>query len=162
VVSFTASKRVTLPDRETLDITIPPGTRDGQILRLRGKGMPGRNGPPGDMLVEIDVRPHRFFTREGDDIHLELPVSLTEAALGARVEAPTPTGPVALRVPKGSNTGTMLRLKGKGVPSAKKEAGDMFVKLKVVLPDEVSEDFSEYVEKWAKKHHYDPRKKLGW
>jgi DnaJ-class molecular chaperone len=150
-----ASKRVTLPHGETLDITIPPGTRDGQILRLRGKGMPGRNGPPGDMLVEIDVRPHRFFTREGDDIHLELPVSLTEAALGARVQAPTPTGPVALRVPKGSNTGTVLRLKGKGVRRRDGTRGDEYATLKVVLPDQLDPELENFAARWpaGRAHH---------
>lgn len=150
-----ASKRVTLPDGETLDITIPPGTRDGQILRLRGKGMPGRNGPPGDMLVEIDVRPHPFFTRHGDDIHLELPVSLTEATLGARVQAPTPAGPVALRVPKGSNTGTVLRLKGKGVRRRDRTRGDEYVTLKLVLPDKPDPELENFAARWAagKTHH---------
>ncbi len=150
-----ASKRVALPDGQTLDITIPPGTRDGQILRLRGKGMPGRDGPPGDMLVEIGVRPHPFFSRDGDDIHLELPVSLTEATLGAQIQAPTPTGPVALRVPKGSNTGTVLRLRGKGVRRRDGTRGDEYATLKVTLPDRPDPELENFAARWAagKAHH---------
>ena len=98
-------------------MTIPPGIENGQMLRLRGKGAPGRGeGPPGDALIEIEVRPHRFFRREGDDIHLELPITLSEAVLGGKVTVPTPTGTVMMRVPKRSNTGSVLRLHGKGVP----------------------------------------------
>ena len=101
-----ATRRLTLPDGSVLDVAIPPGTRDRQVLRLRGKGGRGLGGgPPGDALVEIPVRPHPCFTRQGDDIHLELPVSLPEAVLGAKVAVPTPTGPVTMTVPKGANTG---------------------------------------------------------
>ena len=112
-----ATKRLTLPEGGSLDVTIPPGIQEGQILRLRGKGAPSiGEGEAGDALVEISVNPHRFFARHGDDIHIDLPVTLAEAVLGARIEVPTPTGSVILTVPKGSNTGTVLRLKGKGVP----------------------------------------------
>ena len=108
-------QQLTLPDGSVLDVTIPPGTRDGQILRLRGKGSPGiGGGPPGDALIEIEVRPHRIFTRKGDDIHVELPISLKEAVLGGKVKVPTPSGAVTMTVPKWSNTGTVLRLKGQG------------------------------------------------
>ena len=133
-----ANKRVTLPDGGTLDVTIPPGLVDGQVLRLRGKGAPGfGEGGPGDALVEVDVRPDRRFTREGDDISLELPVSTSfpRAVLGGQIRVPTPTGDVTMAVPKGSNTGTTLRLKGKGAPRRGGGHGDQFVKLKqVVLP----------------------------
>jgi DnaJ-class molecular chaperone len=112
-----AKRQVTMPDGSVLDVSIPAGTRDGQILRLRGKGMPGLNGgPPGDALVEIAVRPHRIFTRKGDDIHVELPISLREAVLGGKINVPTPEGAVAMTIPRWSNTGSVLRLKGKGVP----------------------------------------------
>ena len=90
-------RQLTLPDGSVLDVTIPPGTRDGQILRLRGKGRPGiGGGPPGDALIEIEVRPHRIFTRKGDDIHVELPISLREAVLGGKVKVPTPSGAVTM------------------------------------------------------------------
>src|SRR3977135_4746513 len=91
-------KQLTLPDGSVLDVAIPPGTRDGQILRLRGKGRPGLGGgPPGDALIEIAVRPHPFFTRKGDDIHVELPISLREAVLGGKMQAQTQSGSVAMR-----------------------------------------------------------------
>src|SRR5207302_7244035 len=141
-----ATKRITLPDGGTLDVVIPPGTRDEQVLRLRAKGGPGLGGgPPGDALVEIDVEPHRFFTRKGDDIHLELPISLPEAVLGAKLDVPTPGGPVRMTVPKGANTGTVLRLRGKGALRSDKSHGDEYVALKRVLRpqlDVVPETFS--------------------
>jgi DnaJ-class molecular chaperone len=130
-----ANKRLTLPDGSTLDVTIPPGIVEGQVLRLRGKGAPGSGkGGFGDALIEVEIRPDRSFTREGDDIYLELPVSLPEAVLGARIKVPTPTGAVTMTVPKGSNTGTILRLRGKGAPNHAGGHGDQFVKLKVMLP----------------------------
>ncbi|MDE1900784.1 MAG: J domain-containing protein [Alphaproteobacteria bacterium] len=152
--------RVTLTNDKTVDISIPPGSEDGHKLRLKGQGLPGIGGAPGDALVEIKVEPHSFFTRKGNDIHLELPVSLPEAVLGASVTVPTLTGHVAVKIPQGANTGAVLRLKAKGVP-APNGAGDMFVKLKIFLPDPVPQDLADMVEKWAKKNAYDPRKKMG-
>jgi DnaJ-class molecular chaperone len=106
------AQRITLPGGDTLDVTIPPGTEDGQVLRLRGKGSEGfGGGEAGDALIEISVAPHPFFTRKGDDIELELPVTLGEAVLGAKLDVPTPTGAVRMSVPKGSNSGTRLRLR---------------------------------------------------
>ena len=91
-----ATKRITLPDGGTLDVVIPPGTREKQVLRLRGKGGPGLGaGPAGDALVEIEVQPHKFFTRDGDDIRLELPISLPEAVLGGSSMSPRPPAPCA-------------------------------------------------------------------
>ncbi len=150
-------KRVTLAGGKTIDVNIPPGTETGHKLRLRGLGKQGTNGA-GDAIVEIKVAPHAFFRREGHDIHLDAPISLSEAVLGGSIKVPTLGGSVALKIPKGANTDNLLRLKGKGVPRAKGEAGDMFVKLKVFLP----EDPQEGLEKWAQKNPYDPRKKLGW
>jgi len=155
-----ATKRITLADGSSLDLTIPPGAHDGQILRLRGKGQPGiGGGPPGDALVELAVQPHRFFTREGDDIRLELPISLAEAVLGGRVAAPTPTGPVTMTVPKGSNTGAVLRLRGKGVARPDGSRGDEYVTLKVVLPQSADPDLEAFVRDWAGKT-YDPRQAM--
>jgi DnaJ-class molecular chaperone len=114
---YGGKRQITLPDGSALDVNIPPGTRDGQILRLRGRGRPGMGGGvPGDALVEIEVRPHRIFRRKGDDIHVDLPISLGEAVLGGKVKVPTPSGPVTMTVSKWANTGTVLRLRGKGVP----------------------------------------------
>src|SRR5260370_14606822 len=104
-------------DGLNLDVSIPPGPGDGQILRLRGKGRPGiGGGPPGDALIEIEVRPHRIFTRKGDDIHLELPISLREAVLGSKVKVPTPSGEETISIPKWPNTDTVLRLEAHRVP----------------------------------------------
>lgn len=152
-----ANKRLTLPDGGTLDVTIPPGLVDGQILRLRGKGAPGTGkGGPGDALIEVEVRPDLRFTRDGDDIMLELPISLSEAVLGGKVRVPTPTGAVTMTVPKSSNTGTIMRLKGKGAPRYEGGHGDELVKLKVVLPKGPDPQLEEFVSRWDRKT-FNPR-----
>jgi DnaJ-class molecular chaperone len=157
-----AKKRVTMPDGRTLDLAIPAGFEDGQTLRLKGQGLPGMGGgAAGDAFIEIKVEPHAFFTRQGDDIHLELPVSLPEAVLGASITVPTLDGKVTLKVPAGSNTGTVLRLRGKGVPRRDGTRGDQYVKLKVVLPDKPDAEFKDFVERWAKKNTYDARARSG-
>ena len=126
--------RITLPDGGTLDVTIPPGVTDGQVLRLKGKGNPGMGeGGPGDALIEIAVRPHPVFKREGDDILVEVPITLDEAVLGGKVEVPTITGRVSVTVPAGANTGQTLRLKGRGVKRGA-VSGDQLVRLSVVMP----------------------------
>jgi DnaJ-class molecular chaperone len=154
-------KQLTLPHGSVLDVNIPAGTRDGQILRLRGKGRPGiGGGPQGDALIEIEVRAHPFFTRKGDDIHVELPVSLTEAVLGGKVKVPTLAGAVTMSVPKGANTGRVLRLKGKGVARPNGDHGDEYVTLKVVLPDRPDAGLEKLVAEWPGKD-YDPRKAMG-
>jgi DnaJ-class molecular chaperone len=153
-----ANKRLTLPDGGTLDVTIPPGLVDGQILRLRGKGAPGAGtGGQGDALIEVEVLPDRRFTRDGDDIFLELPISLSEAVLGGRIRVPTPTGDVTMAVPKGSNTGTTMRLKGKGAPRRGGGHGDQFVKLKVVLPKSPDPELEAFVSNWDKGKAFNPR-----
>jgi DnaJ-class molecular chaperone len=158
-----AKRRATLADGKTIDFTIPPGTTEGQILRLRGKGQPGiGGGPSGDALIEIRVKPHPFFERRGDDIHVTLPITLPEAVLGGGVELPTVDGKVALKIPRGANSGMTLRLKGKGAPNAStKQRGDQLVKLSVQLPDTIDEELRTFVERWAKDHPYDVRSKLG-
>jgi DnaJ-class molecular chaperone len=155
-----ATRTITLPQGGTLNVTIPAGVEDGQILRLRGKGAPSPGeGPPGDALVQVVVRPHRFFTRDGDNILLDLPVTVKEAALGAEVRAPTTTGSVMLKIPKRSNTGDMLRLRGKGVKK-RNGAGDELVKLKVVMPTEAEPELEAFLANWTPSSHYDPRKEL--
>jgi DnaJ-class molecular chaperone len=153
-----ARKTVTMPDRKTLEVGIPAGLHDGQMLRLKGQGMPGYGGgPPGDAYIEVHVEPDAVFERKDNDVHVELPVGLDEALLGAKVEVPTLTGPVMLTVPKGSNTGTVLRLKGKGIIDAKsRQRGDQYVRLKVVLPEPESE-LEGFLKEWAGRHRYDPR-----
>jgi DnaJ-class molecular chaperone len=153
-----ANKRLTLPDGGTLDVTIPPGLVDGQILRLRGKGAPGTGeGGHGDALIEVEVLADRRFAREGDDISLELPISLSEAVLGGRIRVPTPSGDVTMTVPKGSNTGTIMRLKGKGAPHRGGGHGDQFVKLKVVLPKGPDPELEAFVSNWDRGKAFNPR-----
>lgn len=150
-------QRITLPDGGTLDVTIPAGVSEGQVLRLKGKGMPGLGeGPPGDALVEVGVKPHPVFKREGNDIVVDLPISFDEAVLGGQVEVPTIGGRVAATVPAGSNTGQTLRLKGRGV----KGKGDQLVKLTVMMPETVDDGLKSFAEEWRKTHAYDPRGKL--
>ena len=127
-----ATQRLALPTGETVDVQVPPGTEDGQVLRLRGKGDPGT--PPGDALITIGVSPHPFFRRENRDIHLDLPVTVAEAVLGARVTVPTLGGSVTMAVPAGSDAGTRLRLRGKGIPATGKlPAGDLYATLRIVI-----------------------------
>jgi DnaJ-class molecular chaperone len=128
-----ATKRLTLPDGQTLDVKIPAGTATGDVLRLRGRGGPGRQGgPAGDALIEIVVAEHAFFTRDGQNIGLVLPVSVREAVLGGKISVPTPSGVVAMSVKAGADTGTKMRLKGRGVPAhGGKAAGDLIVTLAV-------------------------------
>jgi DnaJ-class molecular chaperone len=151
-------KRITLTNDKTVEITIPAGISDGHKLRLKGQGLAGI-GAAGDAIVELHIEPHAFFTRKERDITLELPISLPEAVLGANVTVPTLDGHVTVKIPRGANSGTTLRLKGKGVAGS--PLGDMFVKLKIALPDPVPQDLTDMVEKWTKKNAYDPRKKMG-
>lgn len=157
-----AKKRVTMPDGKTLDIAIPLGARDGQVLRLRGKGMPGiQGGPAGDALIVLHVAPHPVFHREGKDIHLDLPITLAEAVLGAKVEVPTPAGPVTVTVPRHSNTGKVLRLRGKGVGDRRGDShGDLYATLRVVLPSKPDDELEAFLEGWAKKYPYEVRKSM--
>lgn len=158
-----AKKRVRLADGKTLDITLKPGTEDGQTLRLKGQGRPGHGkAPAGDALIKVEVNPHRFLARRGRDIHLELPVTLKEAVLGASVQVPTIHGKVAMKIPAGANSGQTLRLKAKGLPAADgKPAGDQYVKLTVVLPEKIDPDLKRFVEGWSAADKQDPRRKAG-
>ena len=153
-------KRVTMPEGGQLDLAVPEGVEDGQVLRLRGQGSPGfRGGEAGDALVEIRVRPHPDFRRVGSDILLELPIALDEAVLGARIEVPTVSGRVTVTVPKGTSSGRALRLKGKGLrrgPGG--PAGDQIVTLHIVLPDEIDDSLAYFLAEWRKKNAYDPRR----
>ncbi|CAA7616733.1 DnaJ-class molecular chaperone [Magnetospirillum sp. LM-5] len=155
-----ATRRITLVSGKALDVRVPAGTTDGQVLRLKGQGHPGLlGGEAGDAFVDIAVEPHPFFVRRDRDILLDLPVSVQEAVLGGKVTVPTVHGKVTVTVPPGSNTGTVLRLKGKGIASGH-ATGDQLVTLKVVLPDSDA-DFVKLVEKWGGRAGYDPRAKAG-
>lgn len=147
-----AVRRVTVRGR-TLDVTIPAGLSDGQTLRLKGQGEPPRGGgAAGDLLVEVAVSPHRLFRRQGNDLHLDVPLTLAEAVLGAKVAVPTLTGSVTMTVPAGTNTGKVLRLKGKGI-----KGGDLYVTLRVALPDKPDNELRSFVRDWSARHPYDPR-----
>lgn len=154
-----AKKRVTMPNGKVLDLAIPAGLHEGQILRLRGQGMPGYGGgPAGDAYVEVHVAAHPGFRRHGNNIHTDLPIGLHEAVLGAKVRVPTVTGAVTMSVPAGSNSGDTLRLRGKGVPAAGgRPAGDQVVTLRVRLPKEPDAELKSFLAEWAKTHSYDPR-----
>jgi DnaJ-class molecular chaperone len=155
-------QQLTLPDGSVLDVNIPPGTRDGQVLRLRGKGRGGiGGGPSGDALIEIEVRPHPVFTLKGDDVYVELPISLREAVLGGKVNVPTPSGVVSMNVPRWANTGTRLRLKGRGAPRPDGTRGDEYVTLKVMLPERPDPELEKFVAEWRPRAARNPREAMG-
>jgi len=157
-----AKQQLHLPDGTTIDLTIPAGSKTGTILRLRGKGRPGLgDGPPGDAMVELTVEPHARFSREGDDIILELPISLDEAVLGARIEVPSATGRLRVTVPKGSSSGDVLRLRGKGAPKSGGGHGDQRVVLKIIMPETIDDELEAFMAEWRKKHAYNPRETSG-
>lgn len=156
-------KRVTLSDGKTVDMAIPPGSETGTKLRLKGQGRIGPDGvTQGDAVIEITVESHEYFNRDGQDIRVEIPVTLYEAVLGESIVVPTIHGNVTLKVPANSNSGSTLRLKGKGVPASKAAgaAGDQYVTLRVVLPDSEDAELKKFVEEWSKTHGYNPRHKM--
>jgi DnaJ-class molecular chaperone len=158
-----ARKRVRLASGETVDVNVPQGSEDGDTLRLKGKGKPGfGGGEAGDAFIKLNVQPHTYFTRDGKDIYLDLPITLLEAIEGGVVTVPTLRGSVSMRIPPKSSSGKTLRLRGRGVhPRGDDEAGDQYVKLKIVLPEDVDEDLTKCVRKWSEKHPHDPRHKAG-
>ncbi len=152
-------KRVAFPDGRQLDVNIPKGAYDGQVLRLRGQGQPGRAGSAGDALIELAIRPHPLYRREAADLHMDLPVTLYDAVLGSKVQAPTPDGEVSLSVPRGSTSGAVLRLKGRGaVDGQSGRRGDLFVKIMVALPD-VDDGLLSFAETLKRDHPYTPRRR---
>jgi DnaJ-class molecular chaperone len=161
-VSFAESasggtRRVMLQNGEQIDVKIPAGVKDGQVVRVKGRGGAGHGGPNGDILLTVSVAPHPFMTRDGNDIRMDLPVTLKEAVVGGKVPVPTLTGTVSLSVPPNSNTGTVLRLRGKGI-AANDGAGDFYVRLVVTLPDKADESLRGFVQGWSL--GYDPRAKM--
>jgi DnaJ-class molecular chaperone len=157
---FGASQKLTLPDGNRIEVKIPAGITTGQTIRLRGKGAPGYGeGPPGDALVTISVADHPLFDRQGDDIHITLPITIDEAVLGGKVPAPTIDGGVNVTVPAGTSSGRTLRLRGKGVKKrGSSERGDQLIELTVALPDQIDDDLKQFMETWRDAHRYDPRK----
>lgn len=155
------TRRTMLPDGREVDLRVPVGVRDGQQIRLKGQGGPGaENGPAGDLLLTVSVAPHPWLSRDGNNLRMDLPVTLNEAILGGKVNVPTLTGPVTLTVPAGSNSGTSLRLKGKGIPAhAGQAAGDLYLRLVVTLPDKPDQALKDFAAGWHP--DYDPRTRLG-
>lgn len=154
-----ANKTVRMANNKSLKVSIPPATEDGQVLRLKGQGMNGSNGGgDGDALVEIKVSPDAVFTRKEKDIFSEIPVSIDEAVLGGKIEAETIHGIVSLKIPENSNSGTRLRLKGRGIKTKDGNVGDQYVTLKVMLPEKQDKSFVDFIRKWVKKNPYNARK----
>ncbi len=154
------TKRISLANGKNLDVKVPPGTEDGAILRLKGQGGAGfGGGPAGDALIEIRVDPHPLFVRDGADVTMTLPVTLGEAALGAKITVPTLDGRVALTVPPGSNSGSVLRLKGKGVPKGRGR-GDQLVTIQVMLPHAIDGELELFLRRWSDSHPYEVRGRI--
>jgi DnaJ-class molecular chaperone len=162
-----AKKRIAFSDGRTVEVTIPAGAQDGQTLRLKGQGAPmaasGSKpaGPPGDALIDISIRPHPTYRREdpaSPDLSMDLPVTVYEAVLGAKVPAPTPDGPVTLTVPRHSSSGRVLKLRGKGAVHPAGGRGDLYAKLAVALPESDAE-LEAFAERWKTERPYDPRKR---
>jgi DnaJ-class molecular chaperone len=153
------TRRVMLQNGEQIDVKIPAGVKEGQAVRVKGRGGAGHGGPNGDILLTVSVAPHPFMTRDGNDIRMDLPVTLKEAVEGGKVPVPTLTGTVSVSVPPNSNTGTVLRLKGKGIAAnGGAAAGDFYVRLAVTLPDKPDESLRAFVQGWTPDH--DPRAKM--
>ena len=140
------AQRITLSDGKTIDLKLPAGVEDGTQMRLAGKGEPGPGGN-GDATVTVHIQPHAFFRRDGDDLRLDLPITLDEALLGAKVKAPTPSGAVMLSVPAGSSSGKALRLKGRGMTRKDGTRGDQLITLQITLP-EGDADLAARLEGW--------------
>jgi DnaJ-class molecular chaperone len=148
---------------QTIAVKIPAGIEDGKKIRIRGQGEPaGRRGTPGDILLTVHIAPHPCFQRRGNDLLVRVPITLGEAALGAKVDVPTPRGTVSVSVPAGSSSGTKLRVKGQGVSPKTGPAGDLFVELQVVLPRKMSEADRKLVGEIDQRYPQDPRAGLRW
>ena len=144
-------KRFTIRHSNPLYINIPEGIEEGQQLRLKGQG----SKPSGDAYVEVHINPHKLFTRKGKDISIEVPIALQESILGGKIQMPTIHGGVEMAIPKGASSGTILRLKGKGI-----KGGDQFIKLKLVMPKEIDTELEDAIRKWSETHDYNPRKQM--
>jgi DnaJ-class molecular chaperone len=153
-------KRVQLPTGKEVEVKIPAGLDEGQQIRLKGQGLPGPGGRTGDLLITVSVTPHPLFQRDGVDLRLDLPVTLYEAVLGAKVRVPTLDGAVELAIPAGTNAGRTFRLKGKGFP-AKERKGDLLATVRIVLPEGQDHDLEELMRKWRETKPYDPRKGMA-
>jgi DnaJ-class molecular chaperone len=153
-------RQIKLQSGKAVNVTVKPGIEDGQQIRLKGQGLPGSHGgAPGDAIINVHVQPHKIFTREGSTLKLDLPITLYEAALGAKIRVPTLDGPIDLKIPALSSSGRTLRLKGKGVTADTKGGapGDMLVTLRIVLPEENSPELDKLMEDLAQSQPYQVR-----
>lgn len=148
---------------ETIAVKVPAGIDDGKKIRVRGQGESGADGgPAGDILITVRVAPHPAFQRRKDNLQVRVPVTLQEAIEGARIDVPTPKGVVAVRVPKGTSSGTKLRIKGHGVQATGRPPGDLLAEIQIVLPPQLDEDAAEFARKLTAKYPQPPRKDLQW
>ncbi len=152
-----------IPKAEAIKVRIPAGVDTGSQVRLVGKGNIGiHGGPPGDLMIVTKVSPHPIFTRKGDNIHCTIPITLPEAALGARIEVPTISGKAQLRIPPGTQTGQVFRLREKGAPSLRSQTrGDQYVEVKITLPTIIDEDSKTLLREFARRNPENPRSELG-
>jgi molecular chaperone DnaJ len=149
------------PVTETINVKIPAGVEDGERLKVRGMGEAGEaGGPPGDLYIEVHIRPHSVFKREGKDLYVEVPVTFPEAALGARIEVPTMDGPVIMNLPPGSQGGQKFKLKGKGMPGKHGGYGDLYAVIKIVVPERIGPEGEELIKRLKTLYPENPRKKL--
>lgn len=155
-----ATRRVQLPTGKEIDARIPPGLTDGQTIRLKGQGMPGPRGAAGDALITVTIAEHPLFKREGQNLRLELPVTLYEAVLGGKVRVPTLDGAVELAIPAGTNSGRTMRVRGKGLPG-KDGPGDLYATVRIVLPEGTDPELDELMKKWRDGKPYDPRRDMS-
>lgn len=151
-------RRLSLDDDESFEVNIPAGVREGQRIRIGGKGAAGRGGgPAGDLYLLVHLRPHRRFRREGDDLQVDLRVTPWEAALGATVPVPTLSGTAQVKVPAGSSSGRRLRLRGRGLPTRNGERGNLYATVQIAVPKEMSDEERDLFEKLAAASDFDPR-----
>jgi DnaJ-class molecular chaperone len=150
-------KRVRLPNGKELNVKIPKGVASGQQIRLRGQGESAPGHAPGDLLITMTIAPHPVFKVDGGDLRMDLPITLYEAVLGAKVRVPTLDGAVELSVPKNTTSGRTFRLKGKGIPKAKGATGDLFATVRIALPDGSDAELETLMQKWRSQHPYNPR-----
>ncbi|WP_312784785.1 DnaJ C-terminal domain-containing protein [Brevundimonas sp.] len=149
------TRRIQFSDGRMLDVNIPKGASDGQVIRLKGQGAPGRGGQAGDALIELKIQPHPVFKRDGADLTMDLPVSVPDAVLGGKIQVPTPEGAVMMTIPKGSNSGKVLRLKGRGAYAGGKR-GDLLARLAVTLPETPDDELIRFATEWRDKRPYKP------
>jgi len=149
------TRRIQFSDGRMLDVVIPKGASEGQVIRLKGQGAPGRGGQAGDALIELKIAPHPVFKRDGADLTMDLAVSVPDAVLGGKIQVPTPEGAVMMTIPKGSNSGKILRLKGRGAYAGGKR-GDLLARLAVTLPETPDDELIRFATEWRDKRPYTP------